>query len=350
MQVDKDYCMASYLQFRFILDPNKTFKAGVIPTNFQIAGPFYRINAADDVAAAIDDYIAPLFGDYSRTALMLSGGIDSAILAAKVPRGTKAYTFRSDLPGTVDESPIAREYAEQFGLDHEIIELGWHDFLEFTPILMRAKGAPIHSIAVQIYKAAVTARAAGFTNLLFGESADILFGGFDGLLGRDYTTAQFIDRYCFVNPEQVLVGGKIIDAPFVQYTMDNGIVDVDRFCKDVFFREACDCYNVACETAGIHFASPYTKMRPAMPLDIARIRSGDTKYFVREVFRKLYPNYQARTKIPMPRAVDQYLSNWQGPKRPEFKAGLSMDSFTGDQKWYLWCLEQFLAGLDSGLA
>jgi len=49
MQVDKAYCMASYLQFRFILDPNKTFQAGVIPTNFQIAGPFYRINTADDV-------------------------------------------------------------------------------------------------------------------------------------------------------------------------------------------------------------------------------------------------------------------------------------------------------------
>ena len=47
-------------------------------------------------------------------------------------------------------------------------------------------------------------------------------------------------------------------------------------------------------------------------------------------------------KIPMPRPVDIIFNDWSGPSRPEFKKDIPMNKLTGNQKWQLWCAEQFL--------
>ena len=78
------------------------------------------------------------------------------------------------------------------------------------------------------------------------------------------------------------------------------------------------------------------------PLDLNRIRNGESKYMIRELFRRKYPEIPVPNKLPMPRPVDQYFANWTGPKRKEFKPNLDMHTFTGNQKWLLWCLERFL--------
>ena len=44
----------------------------------------------------------------------------------------------------------------------------------------------------------------------------------------------------------------------------------------------------------------------------------------------------------MPRPVDVYFKNWDGPTRSEFKKNLDMNKFTGNQKWQMYCLERFL--------
>ena len=58
---DKRYSMESFLQFRFIEDRNKTFKSGVIPTNFQSDAPFYHIKNSEDLENSLRDYINDLF-------------------------------------------------------------------------------------------------------------------------------------------------------------------------------------------------------------------------------------------------------------------------------------------------
>lgn len=52
------------------------------------------------------------------TALVLSGGIDSAILAKFMPKGSIAYTFKCVVPGVqvTDETVIASKYAQECGL------------------------------------------------------------------------------------------------------------------------------------------------------------------------------------------------------------------------------------------
>ena len=77
-------------------------------------------------------------------------------------------------------------------------------------------------------------------------------------------------------------------------------------------------------------------------MDLDRIRSGEPKYLIRELMEKKYPEIPVPNKLPMPRPVEEYFRNWSGPKRPEFKKGLDMRLYTGDQKWQMWCLEEFL--------
>ena len=50
----------------------------------------------------------------------------------------------------------------------------------------------------------------------------------------------------------------------------------------------------------------------------------------------------------MPRPVEQWLNSWDGPKRKEFK-NIDINTFSGDQKWMIFCLEYFLNLLDKGI-
>ena len=71
----------------------------------------------------------------------------------------------------------------------------------------------------------------------------------------------------------------------------------------------------------------------------------DIDNFIRELFEKLYPDFSVPKKIPMPRAVGQWLKNWNGPTREEFKENC-IENLDGNQKWQVYCLEYFLNLID----
>ena len=81
------------------------------------------------------------------------------------------------------------------------------------------------------------------------------------------------------------------------------------------------------------------------PLDYSRIRSGESKYLIREVFKRLYAGMEAPEKIPMPRPVNEWFANWAGPTRPEFIPHCT-DNMSGDEKWMIWCAEKYLDLID----
>ena len=67
--------------------------------------------------------------------------------------------------------------------------------------------------------------------------------------------------------------------------------------------------------------------------------------FAKEGIKIVYFPYTrgvSSTKIPMPRLVDSFFADWKGPTRPEFKSDLDISRYNGNQRWLLWCLEQFL--------
>lgn len=345
MTEDRRFCSSSYLMFRYVFDREKTFSPGRQCGLLDLSFSRTPVKAAEELLTALTEIVKRACAD-GKVALALSGGIDSAILARLCPAGTKAYTFRCAVPGVevTDESAQARHWAALCGLEHEVIDITWQDIEAVSDILMAHKGAPIHSIEAQIYLASQKALTDGAERFIFGENADIIYGGMNGLLSKDWLFSEFVDRYTYVMPYRVLRDPVMILEPFREFEKD-GHIDGHDFINKYFRQEALGTYTNACETAGIEFVGPYSKTVLDAPIDYARIRSGDTKYLVREVFRSLYPDESMPTKIPMPRPMNEWMRDWAGPSRPEFWPHCT-DNMTGDQKWMVWALERYLNMLD----
>ena len=345
MTEGRRFCSSSYLMFRYVFDREKTFSADKPCRIVDLSFPRTPVKTAEQLLSALEASVSEACAD-GKAALALSGGIDSAILARLCPAGTKAYTFRCVVPSVsvTDESAQARHWAELCGLDHEIIDITWEDIVAASGTLMAHKGAPIHSIEAQIYIASQKAQADGAEKFIFGENADIIYGGMNGLLAKDWLFAEFVDRYTYVMPYRVLCDPEMIVEPFREFEKE-GHIDGHDFINKYFRQEALGTYTNACETAGIEFVGPYSRTYLDGPIDYDRIRSGDTKYLVREAFRKLYPDEQMPTKIPMPRPMNEWMRDWTGPTRPEFWPHCT-DDMTGDQKWMVWALERYLNMLD----
>lgn len=341
LDADLRYCASSFLMYRTVPRKNKCFTKALPIRRFE-RGNVETVMSSEDLERALSRQVQAACAN-GRAALALSGGIDSAVLAKMMPAGSVAYTFRCVVPGVevVDESSRAALYAAECGLEHRIVEIGWDDVEQFAPKLMMTKGAPIHSIEVQIYKAALQAKADGFDALIFGESADCNYGGLSGVLSRDWTIGEYIDRYCFVLPYKVLKEWDMDVSHFEPFVDKNGYVDVHEHFRRFFFVESMGSYENAMTLAGLNFVAPYANTWMGVPLDYGRVRAGENKYLVREIFNRLYPNWEVPVKTPMPRPTEEWLKSWDGPVRPEFWPHCT-DRMTGDQKWLVWSLEKFL--------
>lgn len=339
--VDKIFCMSSYLAFRYIEKADVNFYKGINHKNVSKLDDSQKVPVTDccDIDVAIKKSFDKLKG--KKLGLMLSGGMDSACLASYM-RGMDAYTFRF-LGGNFgrEETQRAERYAEYYEMNLHYVDINWDSMISCLDPVLKAKGAPVHSIEPQLYQAALQAKSDGVECLIIGESADLIFGGMDQLLAKDWNFEDFKNRYIFTQPEAVLNQHKDISYLFERYRKGEKI-DFLSFMDDVFSIESSSSYWNAFNAAGIEYFDPYCELEMADVLDLNRVRNGDSKYLIRDLFAKKYPEIPVPEKVPMPRPVDYYFKDWQGPERPEFKRNLSMDKFTGNQKWQMWCLEYFL--------
>ena len=341
--VDKNFCMSAFLMYRYIFDAEKNF--GLPHKLFDISAERTPIDSGDELINFLRAQVQIATRD-GKAALALSGGIDSAILAKFMPEGATAYTFRCLVPGkkVVDESARAAHYAEICKLKHKVVDIYWQDVESVVDELMLRKGAPIHSIETQIFIAARKVFADGFTKFIFGENADIIFGGHDGLLSKDWTFGDFVNRYSYILPYKVLREPQLPLAPFREFEVD-GRINLHGFIEKYYRQESTASYVNACDAANVKFVAPYALTKLARPIDYAKIRGGEPKYIVREAFRKLYPNEDIPRKTPMPRPVNEWFENWRGTTREEFFPHCH-ETLNGNQRWMLWSLERFLNLLD----
>lgn len=340
--VDKQYCMSSYLAFRYIEDNERDFYEGlrhkvmpVVPEEGKTS-----VKSAEDIDRAIQAVFDRLSGQH--LGILLSGGMDSACLASYMP-GADAYTFRF-LGGAFQTEELARAeyFADRYQLTLHYVDIDWHTVEDHLEPVMRAKAAPVHSIEPQIYQAALQAKADGVERVITGASADLIFGGMDQLLSKDWSFDAFVDRYTFLQPSAVLKEPMSMVEPFERYRILENEIDFQGFLNDVSLAELSSSYWNAFTAADIPYTDPYAALRKGAPLDLLRIRSGEPKYLIRQLFSMKYPEIPVPNKNPMPRPVDAYFQNWHGPVRPEFKKDLDMSAFTGNQKWQMYCLERFL--------
>ena len=342
-RIDKNFCMNSFLMYRALVDKEVSFSETVVPYFFQQDKSRIQVSTVGEIDEAIKMIVEESLRD-GKCALMLSGGIDSAIIAKYLPKGTLAYTLRCVAKNALDETEQAKKYAEECGLVHKVIDVTWEDYLQFYPILMKHKGAPIHSIEPQIYKAAEVAKKDEVKNLIFGENADIIFGGMDGLVARDWHFDEFVSRYTYVDSSKVLKKHEKILEPFEKYR-DGELIDFYGFMCEYFYDEANGSYDNACSVAGVCYVSPYNRLRLGIKLDFERIRKGEPKYLLRELFKMKFRTEQVPPKTPMPRPVAEWLSGWNGPTNDEFKENC-IEGLTGDQKWMVYILEMFINMID----
>lgn len=346
--VDKSYCMSSFLSLRYVEDDEKQFCEGLHHQVYK-QQPLDRkvfVSDAHDVDIALRNVFRRVVNE--KLGLLLSGGMDSSILASYMPEGADAYSFRF-LGGQFqsDELERAEYYAKYYHLNLHYVEIDWNTVDQNVDKVMAHKGAPVHSIEPQLYAVAMQAKEDGITMLVIGDAADYVFGGMDGLLSKNWSYDQYVKRSIYVDPAEVLKEPFDMNYLFERYRLGKSSIDYLRFYDEVVTDESYASYENAFRTAEIDFIDPYELIKMAKPLDLGRIRNGDTKYLIRDLFRMKYPETAVPLKQPMPRPVDAYFANWEGPKRPEFRDDIEITKYSGNQKWLLYCLERFLNNYDS---
>ena len=341
--IDKSYCMSSFLSLRYVEDENKQFFEGLHHQVFK-QQPLERkvlVSDAYDIDIALRNVFRCIA--HEKLGMLLSGGMDSSILASYMPEGADAYTFRF-LGGKYqsDELERAEYYAKYYHLNLHYVDIDWSTVEQHVDKVMAHKGAPVHSIEPQLYAAAMQAKRDGISMLVIGDAADYVFGGMDGLLSRNWGYDEYVKRSVYVDPAEVLKEPYDMNYLFERYRLGKNSIDYLRFYDEVVTDESYASYENAFETAGVDFIDPYELLKMARPLDLGKIRNGDTKYLIRDLFRMKYPETMVPLKQPMPRPVDEYFANWDGPKRKEFRDDIDISKYSGNQKWLLYCLERFL--------
>ena len=114
MEVDKKYCMSSFLMYRAIVDEN------YLPSHFKLKFPRKAIANSFELEDTIRNLMKE-WTDDGKSALALSGGIDSAVLAKFMPKGSKVYTFQCIVPGkeVTNEVPQASKYVKECTIVNE---------------------------------------------------------------------------------------------------------------------------------------------------------------------------------------------------------------------------------------
>lgn len=341
--------LSYYLAFRYL---PKSGISWIKEKNIEPLLPEYKVENKIKIKNAQDiiknlSAIAKKFQN-KKVGILLSSGIDSAIIASFLPKHTQAYTIKFLASNAVDESSHAAEIARFLSLDHHVVDLRWQDYLVAQDKLMLNKKAPLHPAEIAIYFAALQAKKDGVTELFVGSGADATFGGMDKLLSKDWGYQEFIDRYNFITPKNILQEPMDITEIYDKYKSGNSI-DVQKFIKEVFGLSTEQMFKNAIEVAGCNIVAPFEEFILDVPLDIKRIRQGEPKYILREVYQILFPSLELYNKIPFARPMQEWMSSWQGLNRPEFRKNIDINSLTGEQKWLLYSLEMFMNLVESEL-
>lgn len=339
-RIDKEFCMSSFLTIRYVYN-EVAWKENIIPINNVVidSSPKIKCRTADDIDRALRTMFDHM--DLSHAALLLSGGIDSGILASYMPKGTKAYTAHHQSPLTELEVERAAKICEINQLEHHVIEITWDDYDKKMDDMMLKANCPVTANEPQVHKLVEQAIKDGADLIIFGDAADMVFGGYDQKLAKDWTFDEWVEEYTFVDPKTVLKAPADMGILFDQYKIGENGVDYLRFMNDIFSISSGISYYNSFEYFGVNYLDPYVRLVMSEPLDLKRVRNGESKYLLRELYQMKYPGVTIPEKVAMPRSMNVWLDWWEGPERPEFVPGCT-ETLTYEQKFLVYSLERYL--------
>ena len=133
---------------------------------------------ADQVDVALDACFVRLRGQYRDIAILLSGGVDSSLIAAKASKSgfRTCVALTARWPGENPELAAAAAVARHVGIEHRVIEIE-ESYVEksFPWIVWRLEEPPRHYNSFVLAKL-IGAASGQFDTLLGGHAADALFG------------------------------------------------------------------------------------------------------------------------------------------------------------------------------
>ena len=226
-----------------------------------------------------------------------------------MPKGTIAFTLKYKEVEGVDEVQQARIYAKKFGLRLIEVPVTFQDVLDFQDDLMLQKGEPLSPIEIGLYKMAIRALDFGLENLITGLGADLCFGGLYNLLSKKWTNEEFVERYTFLNPSKVM---KIDVEPYDFYQEYYAwpyfrLID---FMNEIYGVATIKYFNNAMKLANINLKAPYEYLHRDFDLDYERIRHGEEKYFLRELFKVRAGDIFVPRKYPLPRPLKAWNNHY----------------------------------------
>ena len=335
-----DFCMSSYLSFRYV-PKTMEWRKGVISKQFKIKEQKKDlVKDFLEVSNAVEKNIENLLKN-NKVGILLSGGMDSIILASYLPENTPAYTIKCLGDGIIDEAPDAKMYAEKCGLKHKIVDVSWDDYDKNSDLLMLNKGSPLHPMEPSLFKVASVAKADG-VDVLIGGWGSAKFGEKGRLLEKDWRTiAEMIKLWRFVDPTLILKDPVSMREIFKKYAI-NGVISTYYFFMIFYGTETNGAFLNPIYSAGCDIRNPYQELELNITIDFDRVRGGDDKYIIAQLFHHRYPGLECPRKVALQRPMDAWMKQWKGPKRSEFLDYLDIGRFNGEQKWLIYCLERFL--------
>jgi len=307
------------------------------PYGFSQVGTI-KVKTAKDIDVAIKEQLKK-YKD-KKLGLLLSGGMDSGILASYLP-GCEAYTFRDESGLYKNEIERAKKYCNKYHLHLNYVDISFEKMVPALDTIMKFRHEPVHSIEPQIYLAAKQALNDGIEIMIIGDAADFVFCGFDKVFSKDWLYEEGKKRYIYVDPEEVLKEPYDLDDVFKPFKKGD-YLDMEKLMLDTLGpEESYISYRDAFACAGLRCFDPYEDLCRDFELDYDRIRNGESKYLIRELYKMKYPEFDIPEKIPMPRPVDLYFKDYEGPTNEVFKK-FDITKMTGNQKWLIWCLDRWL--------
>ena len=276
--------------------------------------------------------------------VLLSGGLDSAILARFMPAGSMAYTIDYAEAGNRSEFREAAQFLAK-GVRHQQVLINRRQFFQAADDLVVRKRMPLvpHEAAVAI--ATQQARQDGVTHLVGGFGADTGFGGFSNYYRNrrwEDFAAHMLPKYW--NPAVVLNESGDVAWVARQY-VEAGTVDVQNFLKEVGVEGNAVATTI--QALGLTPVFPYADMRYGRRFDVGRIVSGDTKYLLKSLFRRLCPNHTPARKFPLHVPYNQWMMGYQ-PSRKEFKPTLKLQPDQGKRNALVYSLERYFIHREQG--
>lgn len=292
-----------------------------------------QIRTFDELRAVIQREIAKA----ERPALMLSGGMDSAIMVPFMPKKSVAYTFTHPQI-TKDEVSIARDYTEQFGLVHKVIQLDVDQYFDVMPLLMKNKRMPLSPAEPIFHILSLEAAADGHSHIVTGAGSDLKQGGFPSLRKRRtrWSFERKLNR-AYLCPQAILKKGTGIQHVLKEYSKPSFakvMIDAQRFLTEV--GTEAHAFDNAISSAGIGHIAPLTTV--LCPFDAQR-NAQMPKAYIQEFFKDIYGTLPPK-KLGLQKpsfALEGYR-----PERDEFRQDFNYEGLDYNRRYLVYSLERFM--------